>query len=167
MKQYLLVALMAISMGLTVGSTNYAVAFSQNFPENPHEELTPGSLCEHPDEYRYRERIPYCSRDVSKSLKQSIIAEYDRKLGYRVGQMQRNDFKIHHYIPLCAGGSNERDNLWPQHKTVYSLTDPVEQKICEKMVEGKILQNRAVELIRRMKLDLEEVDPVNDIISRL
>lgn len=130
------------------------------FPTNPDAQLTPGQLCTRPDSYRYKERIPYCTRNVSKRTKVELVREYDRELGYRIGKMNRRDFKIDHYIPLCMGGSNDPRNLWPQHKSVYEVTDPIEQISCEKMQEGVLRQAHAVELIRKAKTDLSKAREV-------
>lgn len=129
-----------------------AFANDDRFPTSPDDTLTGGSLCSHPTEYRYPEKIPYCKRHVSKELKNDIIKEYD-SLGFSIAKMDRNDFKIDHYIPLCMGGSNDRSNLWPQHKTVYEKTDPLEPLLCEKMSHGEMLQEEAVRLIKEAKAD--------------
>jgi hypothetical protein len=103
---------------------------------------------------------------VDSQTKREIIRTYDQKRGYRVGFMNRSDFKIDHFIPLCAGGSNSEDNLWPQHRSVYDRTDPVEQEVCKALSRGQIRQAKAIELIRRMKTDLDEVEAVASFISR-
>jgi hypothetical protein len=130
------------------------------YPKNPDPRLTPGSVCKQANYYRYPERIAYCNRNVDKSEKQQVIRNYEQQLGYRIDRGQRGSFKIDHLIPLCAGGSNEMDNLWPQHKTVYDITDPMEPLICEKMAEGRLKQARAIELIHRAKNDLSQVPQV-------
>lgn len=161
--------LKSILVGLLVLSTS---AFADNavfnsFPISPDPELTPGSLCTRPNSFRYPEQIPYCERNVSSSEKYEIIDIYDHQLGYRVGSMNRQQFKIDHYLPLCMGGSNEYDNLWPQHRSVYEITDPMEPLLCEKMKEGRLSQEEAVELIKRGKADLSEVDAVIEYAERL
>lgn len=130
------------------------------YPQGPNEQLTPGELCAHPDSFRYKEKIPYCSRDVETELKWEIIDTYDKSLGYHIRETGRGDFKIDHYIPLCMGGSNEKENLWPQHKSVYKITDPMEQIACEKMAQGRLKQKDAVEMIRRGKNDLSQVSAI-------
>jgi hypothetical protein len=125
---------------------------------HPDERMTPGVLCSRnqADTSRYPEHIPYCSRSVSSGLKRDIIAAYDRDLGYGVGRMNRGDFKIDHFIPLCMGGANERGNLWPQHKSIYVQTDLIEQRLCELMAAGQLSQADAVAKIRRVKFHLDE-----------
>lgn len=143
-------------------------AFSGNsFPVSPDLQLTPGSLCDRPDSKRYPEGVPYCSRHVRSELKVKIIKTYDSKLGYYITSMNRDHFKIDHFIPLCMGGSNNPDNLWPQHYSVFTITDPMEPLLCNKMAEGKLRQADAVELIRRGKLNLNEVPAILDYVQKL
>jgi hypothetical protein len=130
---------------------------NEAYPTGPNPQLTPGSLCARPTAHRYPEHIPYCDRSVSSGLKKQIIHEYDVSFGYRIEQMNRGDFKIDHYIPLCMGGSNDHDNLWPQHVSVYTVTDRLEQVLCDRMSDGELQQRDAVTLIREAKNDLSKV----------
>lgn len=132
------------------------------FPTEPNAEVTPGALCQHADEYRYPEHIAYCKRDVDSSTKRSIIKEYDDKFGYNIERMNRADFKIDHFIPLSVGGANERENLWPQHESVYVYTDPVESTLSELMIHAKITQAEAIETIKYAKFHLDETGRIND-----
>ncbi|WP_413561490.1 hypothetical protein [Bdellovibrio sp. HCB209] len=135
-------------------------SFAQGqFPIGPDQNLTPGQLCSRPDSHRYPEGIDYCERDVDGSTKRARFAAYDQ-LGYRTRQMNRQDFKIDHYIPLCMGGSNDVKNLWPQHKSVYEITDSLEQLLCEKMAQGKLLQKDAVRIIMQAKNNLDQVPEI-------
>ena len=96
-----------------------AQAFSEGpdgrFPKHPDTTMTPGSVCTTGTTRRYPEGITYCNRDVDRDLKRDLFRQYDVTLGYETQGMSRGDFKIDHYIPLCAGGSNQATNLWPQH----------------------------------------------------
>lgn len=132
------------------------VIIRAEFPLGPEASMTPGSLCDRPDEYRYAERIPYCNRDVDSSLKKDIFNEY-RLQGYRLNPNERSSYKIDHLIPLCAGGSNRENNLWPQHKSVYDRTDPLESIGCEKLKDGKIKQAQLIKKILSAKNDLSLV----------
>lgn len=146
---------------------NSALAtFKAEFPKGPETNLTPGSLCSHPDYYRYEEHIPYCARDVDSELKRDIFTEY-RNNGYRLDPDKRRDYKIDHLIPLCAGGSNEEDNLWPQHKSIYVITDPLEGLGCEKLKAGKIKQAELVKLILNAKHNLELVPETLKLLRKL
>lgn len=151
---------------ITVSTVSFAGptfgAFDEDldFPKGPRVEMTPGSVCRGGGTRRYPERIAYCTRSVDSRLKREIIRAYDREFGYHIGEMPRGQFKIDHYIPLCAGGSNEADNLWPQHKSVYDITDPLEPVLCEKMSKGRLLQAEAIELIKEAKNDLSKAPAI-------
>lgn len=140
--------------------------FKAEYPNGPEKELTPGSLCNRPDAYRYAERVPYCNRDVDSSLKRDIFNEY-RNAGYQLPPNKRGEYKIDHLIPLCAGGSNNEDNLWPQHKSVYELTDPLEFVGCEKLKSGKIKQAKLVKMILAAKNDLNLVSDTLEYFESL
>lgn len=121
------------------------------FPHKPHAESTPGSLCTTSNTYRYPEHVKYCERNVDKEQKRAIFVHYDKEYGYATTQMERSEFKIDHLIPLCLGGSNNSDNLWPQHKVIYENTDPLEPFLCETLAAGKIKQAEAVEILLEIK----------------
>jgi hypothetical protein len=128
---------------------------SVSFPDGPDAQMTPGSLCDNPNAYRYPERVPYCNRDVDGQTKWQVIESYDDHFDYTIAK-NRADFKIDHLIPLCAGGSNEPTNLWPQHKSIYVQTDQIEDALCQVMAAGKIKQDDAVTLILDVKHHLEK-----------
>ena len=134
----------------------------EDFPLTPEHELTPGSLCQRPDEYRYPEGIKYCERRVSTNDKRQVIESYDEALGYNIRSMNRSFFKVDHFIPLCLGGSNNPDNLWPQHESVYTLTDPVEFKLCVLIQKGAVSQEDAVDTVRYSKVNLDQVEDISD-----
>jgi hypothetical protein len=123
------------------------------FPTHPHLEVTPGALCDRASEYRYPEHIKYCNRDVEGQTKAALFVMYDTKFGYHTTQMNRSSFKIDHLIPLCLGGSNDEENLWPQHVSIYEHTDPVEPYLCDVLSAGKIKQAEAVQIILAIKQD--------------
>lgn len=130
-----------------------------NFPKGPDESLTPGVLCSRPDTYRYPEKIAYCERNVSTSEKAAIFQKYDQ-IGYRTRSMRRQAFKIDHYIPLCAGGANDERNLWPQHESVYKITDPLEALVCEKMAAGRLKQKDAIAFVMEAKNNLDQAPSI-------
>lgn len=136
------------------------------YPKNPDPRLTPGSLCDRPDRYRYPENIPYCERAVSSFTKEAIFISYRNNLGYRLSG-DRNTFKIDHFIPLCAGGSNHENNLWPQHVSVFTITDPLESVGCEKLSLGLIKQRNLLDLIVKAKLNLAEAPKIYKYLKSL
>ncbi len=157
-------ALLSLFVVCTMGSLE--VQALEAFPKGPDATLTPGDLCHHPDAYRYPERIAYCERDVSSSEKAAIFQKYDQ-LGYRTRQMKRTAFKIDHYIPLCAGGSNSEKNLWPQHESVYELTDKLEALVCEKMAAGRLKQKDAIDYIVEAKNNLQRARTIEAEVRSL
>lgn len=159
--------LASVLFALTVSSSAVFALQAQRFPTQPDAILTPGELCQRADAIRYPEKIKYCNRDVRSDEKRDIIDTYDKARGFEVGRMQRSQFKIDHYIPLCAGGSNDRDNLWPQHESVYNITDPLEALICQKMSEGKLKQIDAIAIIKQGKAQLDEVAGLISRLNRL
>lgn len=139
----------------------------QDFPSKPDPQVTPGELCHRPTARRYPEGIDYCARDVMSDTKRAVIQVYQTRLGYSIMANGRQNFKIDHYIPLCMGGSNEPKNLWPQHKSIYVHTDPLEPLLCEKMANGSLRQKDAVELIMRAKNDLRQIPAIINYVNRL
>jgi hypothetical protein len=165
---FVLAAILITACGPSADPASYLDARptdEERYPLNPEESITPGTRCQNPSEYRYPERIPYCSRSVSTSLKNKIIKTYDSTFGYAIGSMPRNDFKIDHYIPLCMGGSNEAANLWPQHKSVYIYTDDLEQKLCLHLERGRIKQVEAISYIKYVKNNLDEAERIEQEID--
>ncbi|MGE3610134.1 MAG: hypothetical protein AB7I27_11145 [Bacteriovoracaceae bacterium] len=152
---------------LLLSFTNFSFASIQEFPTSPDPRLTPGSLCTHPDTYRYPERIPYCKRDVDTPQKQAVFELYRKKLGYTLNPNDRESYKIDHYFPLCAGGSNDMNNLWPQHKSVYRKTDQVENYGCDKLSKGRISQKDLITLIIKMKADPSIAPGVLEYLKKL
>lgn len=138
---------------------------SGTYPQAPHPNVTPGDICDTPSRYRYPEHIAYCDRAVTPTIKWKVIREYDEKFGYAIQEMNRNDFKIDHMIPLCMGGSNSEQNLWPQHKSVYEITDPLEYGLCNLMASGNMMQEEALYWIRLVKFDLSQATEVHDRID--
>ena len=104
---------------------------------------------------------------MSSKTKQQIFSVYRNQLGYRLDLHKREDYKIDHFIPLCAGGSNEVTNLWPQHVSIFTVTDPVESLGCEKLSAGKISQMNLVKLIRSAKLNLSNVPQAYNYLKSL
>jgi hypothetical protein len=136
--------------------TSFAQVSRKTYPMGPDMRLTPGSLCDRPSERRYPEQIAYCEREVSSETKDYVFREYKRQLGYELGDRHVN-FKVDHFIPLCAGGSNKEDNLWPQNVVIYTKTDPMEELACKKLSLGKIKQSEVVVLIKAAKRNLSLV----------
>ena len=139
--------------------------FVAEFPMRPIAELTPGKLCERPDTYRYPEQIGYCERFVTADQKEEVFHNY-RQAGFRLSPQERSSYKIDHYIPLCAGGSNSNLNLWPQHASIFNITDSIEKLGCDKMALGRLSQARFIQLIQIVKNDVTKARAVQQELSR-
>lgn len=155
-----------VSFADTATESDEASLVEGSFPKGPDATLTPGALCNTPDAHRYPEQIAYCNRNVSTDEKAKIFEAYDQ-LGYRTRSIRRGSFKIDHYIPLCMGGANDMKNLWPQHESVYKITDPLEPILCDKMAEGVLKQAEAVKLLMEAKANLDKVDEIIDRVQSM
>ena len=126
-------------------------ALADIHPVVPDPDMTPGELCDTKDpdfkEYRYREKIPYCQRDVSRARKTQIY------LNYSVSLKKRNQYTIDHFIPLSIGGDNSDENLWPEHKEIKKLRQNLELDVFESLRDGYITQEEAIEMIIEAKLN--------------
>jgi len=120
-------------------------------PLIPDPQLTTGYLCSTKDnnfhEYRYREKIPYCKRNVSSAMKREIY------LRYRIPAKCQSDYTIDHFYPLSLGGNNQFANLWPEHKAIKKIRQNLEQTLYENLRDGEITQARALSTIKEAKLN--------------
>jgi len=118
------------------------------YSKTPNPDYSPGHACTIKDKdfdrYRYKEKIPYCRRNVSKKTKDSVCL--------RDGVKDRSNYTVDHIIPLSIGGSNSNRNLWCQNKKIHSGS--VEYQLYRKMEEGTILQKDAIDFILNYKFKL-------------
>ncbi len=119
-----------------------SVAFTQ-----PNPALTPGVLCTPSDpDYRgpdYPEGIARCNRNILDQEKKDVSAKYGN-----IPQSDWPKYEFDHMIPLCAGGSNNPQNLWPQPIVEAKKKDLLEVDICTKMRAGTLKQAAAVQMVR-------------------
>jgi hypothetical protein len=112
--------------------------------------MTTGSTCTTSDpdfdRLRYGEQIPYCARNVSREEK-ALIYE-----AYGVPSRCRKEYTIDHFIPLSLGGTNHRDNLWPEAKSIKALRQDLELDLYKKMSQGQVTQAEAIKIIVDAKL---------------
>ena len=155
------------SLFLVLSLASFAIAGNGAYPTQPDPSMTPGQLCQLPTRFRYPEHIKYCDRDVDPQTKWAVINSYVKKFGYDITSSNRSSFKIDHYIPLCMGGSNDVSNLWPQHVSVYTQTDPMEPLMCDKMSMGRLKQAEAVELMKKGKNDFSQIKSILDYVNHL
>ena len=120
-------------------------------PLTPNPNVAPGHYCttEDPDfkEFRYKERISYCRRKVSSSLKRAL---YDY---YSIPKHCRRYYTIDHIIPLSLGGDNTPQNLWPEHKSVKATRQNLEYELYLNLRDSRMTQQQAVHIILRDKFN--------------
>ena len=153
-------------VSLTLNFSAFAIS-GQSYPLTPDRRVTPGVVCSLPIAKRYPQQISYCGRLVSPETKDQIFATYRNQLGYTFEAFDRSQYKIDHLVPLCAGGSNDIKNLWPQHISIAMMTDSLEELVCEKMSQGRLSQRKAIELVFRAKRDPTHASYFYDIANRL
>jgi hypothetical protein len=111
--------------------------------QTPNEQLTPGVLCTASDpdfdNYDYAEHIARCTRNVSREEKLEVAASYGN-----IPQSQWPKYEFDHLIPLCAGGSDDIGNIWPQPLAEAHKKDVVEDRVCRGMRAGTITQAEAI-----------------------
>jgi hypothetical protein len=109
----------------------------------PNQNLTPGALCNPSDPnfsgYDYPEKIARCTRNIAQSEKIE-----DAKLYGDIPQSDWKNYEFDHLLPLCAGGSNNIKNLWPQPIAEAKKKDVLEVEVCTKMRAGVMKQADAV-----------------------
>jgi hypothetical protein len=106
----------------------------------------PGKLCTASDpnfdEFRYKEHIAHCRRNVPSSLRDAVADRYG---------VPSKDFRLYefdHYIPLNAGGADDIDNLWPEPLAEAHEKDKVELEISDGLSAGTMTQAEAIAKIK-------------------
>ena len=116
---------------------------------------TPGVLCTATDpnfsNYDYPENIARCARNISQQEKQQVAQDYGN-----IPHDQWNQYEFDHLIPLCAGGSDDPKNLWPQPIADAHKKDVLEVEICTAMKAGTMLQAEALQKVHDWFTQLQE-----------
>lgn len=109
--------------------------------------FTPGVLCSQSDrdfsEIVYPEKISRCQRNIGDEEKTAVAANYGN-----IPRSEWNNYEFDHLFPVCAGGSNSPENLWPQPLTEAKKKDILEVDICLAMKAGTLKQSEAVKKIQ-------------------
>lgn len=149
--------------GLIFGLLVFSQMSFAGYPVKPNPSQTPGDLCSKSDRNyagdRYREHIPYCRREVDYQLKSKIYADYG------IPNNCRRSYTVDHFYPLSMGGNNSRKNLWPEHRNIKALREDLELVTFERLRDGDLTQQEALEIIREAKMN-PPVEQLEDMILR-
>lgn len=121
------------------------VAFG--YPSKPDDSITKPHYCTQADkdfsEFRYQEKIAVCKRKVTDATKAAVYNSYN------VPQVERKEYTVDHLVPLSMGGSNNKLNLWPQHRSIS--TARLESELYKKLKGGEIKRSEAVDQLLKVK----------------
>lgn len=113
---------------------------------NPDPSITPGALCTSRDpdfmDYDYPSHVARCKRHVNTNEKEAVAKAYGG-----IPKSQWKKYEFDHLIPLCAGGANTPDNLWPQPIDEAKDKDQIEDQVCQALKNGQMSQQQAVDEI--------------------
>lgn len=113
------------------------------FATAPNTQITPGILCSESDPnfggYAYPSHVAKCIRNVSESEKSQIAQAYGN-----IKKSEWPNYEFDHLIPLCAGGSNDIRNIWPQPIQEAHGKDILENDICTQLRSGQMNQQQAL-----------------------
>ncbi len=108
--------------------------------------LTPGKICTEKDVdfkgFDYPAKMARCNRNIGHNEKQLIAQNYGN-----IPEAKWNGYEFDHYLPLCAGGSNDIKNLWPQPLSEASQKDKLEVQICTALRAGVMTQAEALQKV--------------------
>ena len=114
--------------------------------QSPQFKITPGLLCSKADPdfsfLDYPEKIARCARNIGDAEKTKVAATYGN-----IPRASWVNYEFDHLLPVCAGGSNSADNLWPQPIIEAHKKDILEVDICLAMKAGTLKQVDAVKKI--------------------
>lgn len=138
-----------ILISFAPGFVSLVQAASSSAPQQragPNLAVTPGVLCSQADlnfsGLDYPEKIARCNRNIPADEKVKVAAVYGN-----IPQADWPQYEFDHLLPLCAGGSDDMRNLWPQPIAQAHEKDKLEVAICTAMKAGTLTQAAAVQKV--------------------
>jgi hypothetical protein len=126
-------------------------------PMKPDPSYTTGDYCTKTDEdfseVRYAEKVAVCRRAVTWFAKDVVYKNYG------ISDHCRQYYTVDHYIPLSMGGSNQLENLWPEHKDIKATRQNLEQQYYNKLAKGEVSLEYALRTIVHAKRNPPHVVP--------
>jgi hypothetical protein len=116
-------------------------AVAQTAREVPDPILTPG-LIETSDQSEVCgvvDGLTYSKRH--RATTSGMKAEVFRRYGMSVPHANRGEWEIDHLVPLCAGGQDALENLWPQYREGqwgFPVKDKLEAEACREVCHGHV-----------------------------
>ncbi|MBC7458791.1 MAG: hypothetical protein H7235_10960 [Bdellovibrionaceae bacterium] len=122
---------------------SFQFAYSATLPDL---NLTPGVLCSAADPdfkgYDYPSQVARCNRNIAVAEKLEVAKNYGN-----IAQSEWANYEFDHFLPLCAGGSNDIHNLWPQPIDEAREKDIIEVQVCTALKAGTMTQPQAIQKI--------------------
>jgi hypothetical protein len=128
-----------VLVGLTISQFSFSMTI-------PNAQLTPGVLCTPSDSdfkgYDYPSKVPRCNRNIGNQEKAEVAKNYGN-----IPASEWVNYEFDHFMPLCAGGSNNIQNLWPQPIAEAKQKDVIEVQVCTALKAGTMTQDQALHKI--------------------
>jgi len=106
----------------------------------PDPSLTPGAVTTNDVSVICQKRYSAAERNVPESVKRAVFAEYG------ITKWKPGEYEIDHLISLELGGSNDRENLWPQpYQATWNAhqKDHLEDRLHALVCRGEISLSQA------------------------
>lgn len=119
---------LAVTLAICL-DTSRATAFDEDFL--PNRDYTEGSVREDLSTVCIEQTRMH--RHTTRSMKERVYRRYG------IYHRSTGEYQIDHLVPLCLGGADSEDNLWPQSYHVFwnaRHKDRLEQTICRMVCWG-------------------------------
>lgn len=113
-------------------------------PEQPDPALTPGEVFNVTKERVCSPRYATNVRHVTREMKRAVFKRYHVKYFPHA-------YQIDHLVPLCLGGRNSLENLWPEPIERALESDKVERRACHDVCAGRITLDQGRQTVLKEK----------------